>query len=415
MSTITTRAVKGSLLTYTEVDTNFTNLNNDKMEKSTPVLAGNLDVATYSITTTTTNGNIVIEPNGTGDVHLVTDALRVGDLNTEARISTYGTGNLVLTTNEGNDPDPTITIGNGANANITITPTGTGYIVLDGVNWPAADGTANYILKTDGAGQLSWTANALTASKATNLVGGNGTTLLGSIPYQSATDTTSLLSPNTTTTNKFLAQVGDGTNGMAPMWQAITTLDNVMIGSATANTGRFTNLTVTGSVTAGGGTGTSGQVLQSTGSGVQWATASGGGNNIILIHSGQEYITITSTGTSESWTLATAGGISGVSVSTNTFTLPAGTYFLELPFTFSNSTTGYDFKLRNTTDSVDTALITSNQMSMSGVNKYAYWAFQTHFTIAASKTFRFQTTSNSFQANMGYTTNGLYTVKIMKY
>jgi hypothetical protein len=157
MATIVTRAGKGSALTWTEGDANITNLNNDKMEKSAPVLAGNLDVATYSITTTTTNGNIVIEPNGTGDVHIITDALRIGDLNAEARISTYGTGNLVLTTNEGNDPDPTITIGNGANANITLLPSGTGSIVLDGQNWPQADGTADQVLKTNGSGQLSWT------------------------------------------------------------------------------------------------------------------------------------------------------------------------------------------------------------------------------------------------------------------
>ncbi len=77
-----------------------------------------------------TNGNITIEPNGTGHVHLVANALRLGDLNSEARISTYGTGNLVLTTNEGNDPDPTITIGNGANANITLTPSGTGKVII---------------------------------------------------------------------------------------------------------------------------------------------------------------------------------------------------------------------------------------------------------------------------------------------
>ena len=158
MSTIVTRAGKGSALTWTEGDANITNLNNDKMEKSAPVLAGNLDVATYSITTSTTNGNIVIEPNGTGDLHVITDALRIGDLNAEARISTYGTGDLVLTTNEGNDPDPTITIGNGANANITLTPSGTGNLVLDGLNWPQADGTANQVLKTNGSGQLSWVA-----------------------------------------------------------------------------------------------------------------------------------------------------------------------------------------------------------------------------------------------------------------
>ncbi len=99
------------------------------VEDTTPQLGGNLDVNGNSIVSTS-NGNIVIEPNGTGDVHIITDALRVGDLNSEARISTYGTGNLVLTTNEGNDPDPTITIGNGANANITLTPSGTGKVII---------------------------------------------------------------------------------------------------------------------------------------------------------------------------------------------------------------------------------------------------------------------------------------------
>ena len=36
---------------------------------------------------------------------------------------------------------------------------GSGDIVLDGQKWPQADGTANYVLKTDGSGQLSWTAS----------------------------------------------------------------------------------------------------------------------------------------------------------------------------------------------------------------------------------------------------------------
>ena len=44
------------------------------------------------------------------------------------------------------------------NGNITITPNGTGSIVLDGQNWPQADGTADYYLKTDGNAQLSWAA-----------------------------------------------------------------------------------------------------------------------------------------------------------------------------------------------------------------------------------------------------------------
>lgn len=43
-----------------------------------------------------------------------------------------------------------------SNGNIVLAPNGTGRVVIDGVNWPASDGTSNQILKTDGAGNLSW-------------------------------------------------------------------------------------------------------------------------------------------------------------------------------------------------------------------------------------------------------------------
>lgn len=44
------------------------------------------------------------------------------------------------------------------NGNISLTPNGTGDIVLDGQNWPQAAGNSNEYLKTDGSGQLSWAA-----------------------------------------------------------------------------------------------------------------------------------------------------------------------------------------------------------------------------------------------------------------
>lgn len=67
--------------------------------------------------------------------------------------------------------------------------------------------------------------SAATATKATNLVGGNNTTLLGAIGYQSNTDTTTLLSPNVTTTKQFLSMTGTGTNGAAPAWSAVAKAD----------------------------------------------------------------------------------------------------------------------------------------------------------------------------------------------
>lgn len=50
-----------------------------------------------------------------------------------------------------------------SNSDLTIEPNGTGDLVLDGQNWPQADGTNGQLLQTDGAGQLSWaTVGALT-------------------------------------------------------------------------------------------------------------------------------------------------------------------------------------------------------------------------------------------------------------
>ncbi len=59
------------------------------------------------------------------------------------------------------------------NGDLNITPNGTGDVVLDGVKWPQADGSANQILTTNGSGQASWTAPAsssftLSADTGTN-------------------------------------------------------------------------------------------------------------------------------------------------------------------------------------------------------------------------------------------------------
>ena len=46
-----------------------------------------------------------------------------------------------------------------ANGDIPITPNGTGDVILDGLKWPQADGTAGQSVITDGAGQLSFVSS----------------------------------------------------------------------------------------------------------------------------------------------------------------------------------------------------------------------------------------------------------------
>jgi hypothetical protein len=217
---IVTRAGKGSALTFVEGDANFTNLQNatitvaadsgtsqtldlndtltiaggtnlNSVASATDTITVNLDTTVTGLTSLTSttvvagtlttsgatdlllhtnantnsgvitiqdgvDGDITVVPNGTGKVHFETSQTRVGINNTNAKITTKGTGDLTLDTNSGTNSG-SIVILDGVNGNITITPNGTGSIVLDGQNWPQADGTANFLLKTNGSGQLSYT------------------------------------------------------------------------------------------------------------------------------------------------------------------------------------------------------------------------------------------------------------------
>ena len=95
MATIYTRAAKGSALTWTEGDANVTNLNNAKIENvvedTTPQLGGDLDVNGKKITSVS-NGNIAIEPNGTGIVTANKNIETTGDAKAKELWSTNSSG-----------------------------------------------------------------------------------------------------------------------------------------------------------------------------------------------------------------------------------------------------------------------------------------------------------------------------------
>jgi hypothetical protein len=102
-------------------------------------------------------------------------------------------------------------------------------------------------------------------------------TASGTITIPAATDTLVGKATTDTLTNKTFDTAGTGN---------VFKINGTQI---TANTGTGSNvlatspsisgLTLTGSLTAGGGTGTSGQVLSSTGTGIQWITSSGSGSS----------------------------------------------------------------------------------------------------------------------------------------
>ena len=169
------------------------------------------------------------------------------------------------------------------------------------------------------------------AGKSTNLVGGNSSTLLGSIPYQSNTDVTTLLSPNTTATKRFLTQTGNGTNGAAPSWGAISSSDipnattsavgGVIVGtglSVSSGTVSVTTPLPTAAIFSG--------ILTTNGSGTtEWSTLTAVGTSL------SSYITALTPTQLPNWTAKTSAytAVAGdqllvdTSVGAVTITLPA--------------------------------------------------------------------------------------------
>ena len=106
----------------------------------------NLRLDGNTLSSTDTNGNIVIAPNGTGDVQLDADTVRLGDSNANATLTTNGTGDLILNTNAGSNSS-SITIQDAANGNIVLAPNGTGRVEVSGTSSNA--GGINFYEDTD--------------------------------------------------------------------------------------------------------------------------------------------------------------------------------------------------------------------------------------------------------------------------
>jgi hypothetical protein len=124
----------------------------DLVQDTTPQLGGMLDVNGQSI--------------GDGTLELVKFAETASAVN-EITVTNSATSNAPELSSTGDD----------TNIDIKITPKGSGNVVLDGIKFPNADGTADQFLKTDGSGNLSFDDPAFTLSytKGTN-TGDNSTT-----------------------------------------------------------------------------------------------------------------------------------------------------------------------------------------------------------------------------------------------
>ena len=135
---------------------------------ATVINVDNLRLDGNTLSSTDSNGNIVIAPNGTGDVQLDADTVRIGDAAAAVTLTSNGAGALTVTTGGAADitistnsgtTSGTITIANGANGNITLTPDGTGDVILSADRTQFGDSNTDTTLTTNGTGNLNLSTN----------------------------------------------------------------------------------------------------------------------------------------------------------------------------------------------------------------------------------------------------------------
>ena len=137
---------------------------------------GNLEVGqaalgTNFIKATDTNGGIYLQTNGTGLIFADAASIIAGNASATTKITTNGASDLVLDTNDGSNSG-SITIQDGVNGNIIIAPNGTGQVqitnaaldltTIEVTNIKAKDGTAALSI-ADSTGAVT-VATALTAN-----------------------------------------------------------------------------------------------------------------------------------------------------------------------------------------------------------------------------------------------------------
>lgn len=124
MSTIVTRAGKGSPLTWNEVDSNFTNLNSDKVQSGSTVPALTITTATINGGTITGITDLAVADGGTG-------ASTVADARVNLLPSYTGNNSKVLALNSGATDVEWVTGGGSM-----VYPSGTGIaVVTSGTSW----------------------------------------------------------------------------------------------------------------------------------------------------------------------------------------------------------------------------------------------------------------------------------------
>jgi hypothetical protein len=220
------------------------------------------------------NGNITLAPNGTGDVFLDADTVRVGDSNANATITTNGTGDLILNTNSGTNSG-SITIFDAANGNITLAPNGTGVVAIGSgsQSWTLnGSSTANLIIQDSTPTTRLTLSNAGALTSVSSLTASNVAVGVTANTINSTTGDLTITTTAATGTLNLPTGVTTGTTTDAAIfmnYDSVTTGDGIFMTADALTSGSAIHLDSSATVL------TTGKLLEVTASAYDGASTSG--------------------------------------------------------------------------------------------------------------------------------------------
>jgi hypothetical protein len=211
-----------TIATSSNADLNLTPGGTGTVNVSNLTIDSNVNITDNNITTTQSNSDLVLSASGTGSVVLAKADINSGAIdNTVIGATTPVAATCpTLSTTSGMTIDGvTITdntiSSNASNADLELSGNGTGTVSISSFSFPTSDGSADQVLKTDGAGNIGFVTISSASTLNHSEIGDNTATVA-----TSATSVIDSWSSATYRSAKYYISISDATNSRFEMVEA---------------------------------------------------------------------------------------------------------------------------------------------------------------------------------------------------